>query len=103
MILKKSGSASFGQPDAVKVEIATVEKRTVIEKVNASGTVQPVVEVKLSPDVAGEIIMLEVEEGDSVKKGDLLVKIRPDNFSYSGLSALFDANSSIATVSKLSN
>ena len=80
VILKKSGSASFGQPDAVKVEIATVEKRTVIEKVNASGTVQPVVEVKLSPDVAGEIIMLEVEEGDSVKKGDLLVKIRPDNF-----------------------
>jgi HlyD family secretion protein len=64
----------------VKVELAQAEKRTIVEKVNASGTVQPVVEVKLSPDVAGEIIELNVEEGDPVKKDELLVKIRPDNF-----------------------
>ncbi|WMN07062.1 efflux RND transporter periplasmic adaptor subunit [Marivirga arenosa] len=78
IIGKKSGV--IGQPPSTKVEVAKVEKRTIIEKVNASGTVQPVVEVKLSPDVAGEIIALAVEEGDPVKEGDLLVEIRPDNF-----------------------
>ena len=79
IIAKKSG-AGIGQAPSVKVELAQAEKRTIVEKVNASGTVQPVVEVKLSPDVAGEIIELNVEEGDPVKKDELLVKIRPDNF-----------------------
>jgi HlyD family secretion protein len=79
IIAKKSG-AGIGQAPSVKVELAKAEKRTIVEKVNASGTVQPVVEVKLSPDVAGEIIELNVEEGDPVKKDELLVKIRPDNF-----------------------
>lgn len=78
IIGKKSGV--IGQPPSTSVELAEVQKRTIIEKVNASGTVQPVVEVKLSPDVAGEITELAVEEGDPVNKGDLLVKIRPDNF-----------------------
>jgi len=79
VVAKKSG-AGIGQAPAVKVELAKAKKRTIVEKVNASGTVQPVVEVKLSPDVAGEIIELNVEEGDPVKKDELLVKIRPDNF-----------------------
>ncbi|MGM0580211.1 MAG: efflux RND transporter periplasmic adaptor subunit [Bacteroidota bacterium] len=78
IIGKKSGV--IGQPPSTPVEVEEVKKRTIIEKVNASGTVQPVVEVKLSPDVAGEITELAVEEGDPVKKDDLLVKIRPDNF-----------------------
>lgn len=78
IIGKKSGV--IGQPPSTSVEIEEVQKRTIIEKVNASGTVQPVVEVKLSPDVAGEITELAVEEGDPVKQNDLLVKIRPDNF-----------------------
>ncbi len=59
----------------------TVEKpmlRTIIETVSASGKIQPEVEVKISPDVSGEIIELHVKEGDRVKKGQLLVKIRPD-------------------------
>ncbi len=63
-----------------EVEFATVKKTTIIEKVSASGEIQPEVEVKLSPDVAGEIIELNVAEGDSVEVGRLLVKIRPDNF-----------------------
>jgi len=78
IIGKKSGV--IGQPPSTSVEVEEVQKRTIVEKVNASGTVQPVVEVKLSPDVAGEITELAVEEGDPVKNGDLLVKIRPDNF-----------------------
>lgn len=63
-----------------EVEFTTAKKTTIIEKVSASGEIQPEVEVKLSPDVAGEIIELNVAEGDSVEMGRLLVKIRPDNF-----------------------
>src|SRR5690554_1215769 len=63
-----------------EVETSLAKQETIIEKVSASGVVQPETEVKLSPDVAGEIIELNVNEGDSVKLNDLLVKIRPDNF-----------------------
>ena len=56
-----------------------VEKKEVIEKVTASGKIQPEVEVKISPEVSGEIVELLVEEGDSVIKGQLLLRIRPDN------------------------
>ena len=63
-----------------EVEIALPQRLTIVEKISASGMVQPVTEVKLSPDVAGEIIELYVEEGDSVVQGQLLVKIRPDNY-----------------------
>ena len=54
--------------------------RTIIEKVSATGKVQPETEVKISPEVAGEIIELPVVDGKEVKKGDLLVKIRPDSY-----------------------
>jgi len=68
------------QKKEISVEIAHPKRRTIVEKISASGMVQPVTEVKLAPDVAGEIINLNVEEGDSVTKGMLLVKIRPDNY-----------------------
>src|SRR5690606_3318732 len=70
----------IGGEKETEVETTTVKRTAIIEKVSASGVVQPETEVKLSPDVAGEIIELNVVEGDSVKVGDLLVKIRPDNF-----------------------
>lgn len=70
----------IGGENPVEVEVAEAKKTTIIEKVSASGVVQPETEIKLSPDVAGEIIELNVQEGDSVKVNDLLVKIRPDNF-----------------------
>ena len=70
----------IGQTKELEVEIADVGTKSIIEKVSASGTVQPVIEVNISPDVPGEIIELNVEEGDSVVQGQLLVKIRPDNF-----------------------
>jgi len=70
----------IGKKPEMKVEVGSVEKSTIIEKVSASGTIQPVVEVKMSPEVAGEIIQLDIAEGDSVKQGVLLLKIRPDNF-----------------------
>ncbi|HSF54043.1 MAG TPA: efflux RND transporter periplasmic adaptor subunit [Algoriphagus sp.] len=70
----------IGGAKETEVEFATAKKTMIIEKVSASGEIQPEVEVKLSPDVAGEIIELNVAEGDSVEMGKLLVKIRPDNF-----------------------
>ena len=60
------------------MEFANAKKTSITEKVSASGTVQPVTEVKLAPEVSGEIIELHVEDGDSVKLGEVLVKIRPD-------------------------
>ncbi len=69
----------FGSRDkGVEVETAKAERRTITQVVTASGKVQPEIEVKLSPDVSGEIIELRVKEGDKVKQGDLLVRIRPD-------------------------
>lgn len=70
----------IGKPTATVVETATAKKTTIIEKVSASGDVQPQVEVTISPDVPGEIIELNVKEGDAVEPGQLLLKIRPDNF-----------------------
>jgi HlyD family secretion protein len=55
-------------------------RRTILQTVSATGKVQPEVEVKISPEVAGEIIELPVEDGMAVKKGDLLLKIRPDSY-----------------------
>ena len=78
-IIGKSAGWIGGVPE-VEVETAEAGKNTIIEKVSASGEIQPEVEVNLSPDVAGEIIELNVKEGDSVAVGKLLVKIRPDNF-----------------------
>ncbi|HEY5469091.1 MAG TPA: efflux RND transporter periplasmic adaptor subunit [Bacteroidales bacterium] len=76
VIGKKQGW--FGKALSVKVAVETVEKRTVIETITANGKIQPEKEVKISPDVAGEIVELTVKEGDSVVKGQLLCRIKPD-------------------------
>src|SRR5688572_4811090 len=70
----------IGKEKSLEVTAAKAKKGTIIEKVSASGKVQPETEVKISPDVSGEIIELRVEEGDSVVKGQLLLKIKPDNY-----------------------
>ena len=77
LIAKQKGI--IGSEKTIKVEIAAVTHNTIIEKVTASGVVQPVTEIKISPDVAGEIIELNVAEGDDVNEGMILAKIRPDN------------------------
>lgn len=69
----------FGDSGNVKeVEIAKTEPIDITETVAATGKIQPEVEVKLSSEVSGEIIELPVKEGQSVEKGDLLVKVNPD-------------------------
>ena len=76
VIGKKAGW--FGGQDKKQVVAEQVAKRDITEVVSASGKIQPEVEVKISPDVSGEIVELNVKEGDRVKKGQLLVRILPD-------------------------
>lgn len=78
VVAKKAGW--IGQDEGTEVVLAEAKPVDIIEKVSASGKVQPETEVKISPDVSGEIIELNVEEGDSVVKGQLLLRIRPDNY-----------------------
>ncbi|MGB1217476.1 MAG: HlyD family secretion protein, partial [Saprospiraceae bacterium] len=66
--------------DVLSVEVETVEKRTIKELVSASGKVFPEIEVGISSDVSGEVVELYVEEGDSVKVGQLLAKVDPEVF-----------------------
>lgn len=68
----------IGKSRDLEVEFTKAKKTSITEKVSASGTVQPVTEVKLAPEVSGEITDLKIQDGDSVKLGDVLVKIRPD-------------------------
>ncbi len=68
----------FGKGETIQVSTEKVQKRSIVETVSASGKVQPEVEVKLSSEVSGEVVELLVKEGDVVKKGQLLCKIRPD-------------------------
>jgi HlyD family secretion protein len=69
----------IGNSDTGKeVETATAKLKTITQLVSASGKVQPEIEVIIRPDVSGEIIELAVKEGDFVREGDLLVRIKPD-------------------------
>ncbi|VXB45449.1 Macrolide export protein MacA [Flavobacterium sp. 9R] len=78
--LSKSGV--IGNKDkGTEIEIANVAASTIVETVSATGKIQPEIEVKISSEVSGEIIALNVKEGQVVKKGDLLVKINPDLYT----------------------
>ncbi|MBK9388760.1 MAG: efflux RND transporter periplasmic adaptor subunit [Bacteroidetes bacterium] len=78
IIGKKQGW--FGKAVMVKVAVENVEKRTIVETITANGKIQPEKEVKLTPDVSGEIVELTVMEGDHVEKGQLLLRIKPDTY-----------------------
>jgi HlyD family secretion protein len=69
-----------GKKKGLPVEFGKVEKRTIIEKVAATGKIFPETEIKITSDVSGEIVALNVEEGDSVKQGQLVARIDPDAF-----------------------
>lgn len=95
-LLAAKQAGYIGKPKTTEVEYTAVKRTDIIERVTASGKVQPEVEVKLSPDVSGEIISLNVAEGDSVVKGQLLLKIRPDNYESLMARAQAAVNSSKA-------
>jgi HlyD family secretion protein len=77
--LKKGGV--IGKEEGIPVTVEAVQLRTITESVNASGKVYPEIEVKVSPDISGEIVNLFVEEGDRVTKGQVLAKIYADIYS----------------------
>ena len=73
-------------------------RRTILQTVSATGKMQPETEVKISPEVAGEIIELPVEDGMQVKQGDLLVKIKPDSYK-----ALLEQQEAAISAAKATN
>lgn len=75
VIAKKQGL--IGKPEGTKVTIEEVSIKSITETVSANGKIQPEAEVKISPDVSGEVVELYVKEGDAVKAGTLLAKIDP--------------------------
>lgn len=70
----------MGGKKGTGVTVGKAEKRTLISSVSESGTVEPLLEVKIAPDVSGEVVELYAKEGAPVKRGDLLAVIRPDNY-----------------------
>jgi HlyD family secretion protein len=81
VLLVISGLVVAGKREKpIPVTTEEAVRRTILQTVSATGKIQPETEVKISPEVAGEIIDLPVEDGMRVKKGDLLVKIKPDSY-----------------------
>jgi HlyD family secretion protein len=80
----------------ITVQTEKVIRRNITELVVANGKIQPVVQVVISPEVAGEIVDLPVKEGQQVKKGDLLIQIKPDNYQASRNSAEASYKSAVA-------
>src|SRR5229473_2547068 len=80
----------------ITIQTEKVSRRNLTELVVANGKIQPVLQVVINPEVSGEIIELPVKEGQCVKKGDLLVKIKPDNYIASRNSAKANYQSSLA-------
>ena len=68
----------FGNGEVTKVAVDVVKEMEVDELVSASGKIQPEIEVKLSSEVSGEVVELTIKEGDFVKKGQVLCRIKPD-------------------------
>lgn len=81
-----------------KVAVEKATRRTIIETVTAPGQIYPEIEVKISPDISGEVVELNVQEGDSVKKGAILARIFADIYALQRDEAASQVNQSEATV-----
>lgn len=99
VILSKAGA--FGKSEGLKVTAEKVQKRTITEIVNASGKIYPEDEVKVSPDISGVITELLVKEGDTVKRGQLLVRIDPDVYTIQRSQAASGVSQSQAQVASV--
>lgn len=86
----------------VKVSIEKVGSKTIVESVNASGKVYPEIEVKISPDISGEVVELNVEEGDSVKRGQVLARIYADIYATQRDQAAAAVNQQVAVAANSS-
>src|SRR3984885_12395324 len=101
VLLKKGGV--IGKDEGIKVSVEKVIRRDITEIVTASGKVYPEKEVKISPDISGEVVELGVtQEGDSVKKGQVLARIYADIYTNQREQAAAQVNQQQATVSNSS-
>lgn len=82
----------------IEVTTESVQRRDIIESVVATGQIHPVTRVVINPEVAGEIVELPVKEGQSVKDGELLVKIKADEYVASRALAEASYQSSLANL-----
>lgn len=98
VIGKKAGW--FGKPEMTEVSVEKPMKRTITESITANGKIQPEVEVKISPEVSGEIIELNIKEGDNVEKGVVLCRIKPDTYLSYKERAIAAVNSSKARLTQ---
>jgi len=98
IIGKKAGW--FGKPETIEVSVEKPLKRTITESITANGKIQPEVEVKISPEVSGEIIELPIKEGDHVDNGALLCRIKPDTYISYKDRAIAAVNSSKARLAQ---
>jgi HlyD family secretion protein len=92
--------ARGGQNDRIVVDVEALESRDLIERVSASGKIQPEVEVNITAEVSGMITALEVKEGDLVQDEDFLVEINPDIYQSAenrAVAALNSAKSNLAS------
>src|SRR5882724_6145245 len=80
LVAMKMGGA-FGKDEGTKVTAEKAAKRTIIETVNASGKIFPEIEVKVSSDISGEIVQLNVKEGDTVRKGQVMANVYADIYT----------------------
>lgn len=99
VIGKKAGW--FGKAETFEVAVEKGEKRTIIETITANGKIQPETEVKITPDVSGEIVDLFVKEGEYVEEGKLLLKIKPDIYVSMRNRVRASLNSSKARLSQV--
>ena len=69
---------SSGEAELPEVEISLPQVRTLVERIPASGKIKPVKDVRISPDVSGEVVEIGCREGEWVERGTLLIKIKQD-------------------------
>ena len=98
LLLIIAGVINSKREKPIPVTTEKAARRNILQTVSATGKVQPEVEVKISPEVAGEIIELPVVDGMAVKKGDLLVKIKPDSYK-----ALLEQQEAAISAAKATN
>lgn len=90
----------FGKEEVIQVAVEKAKRRDIVETITANGKVQPETEVIISPDVSGEIVDLRVKEGDMVKLGQLLARIKPEVYISARDRSLASLNSSKARFSQ---
>jgi HlyD family secretion protein len=99
-LLTLGGIAIFKKKEpAITVQTEKAARRTIVETVVANGKIYPVLQVHISPEVSGEITELPVKEGQQVKKGQLLLKIKPDVYEAAVNQAKASYESSVAAKS----